>query len=52
VLVVKTYGNGRVFHCILGHVWREHSFATFQSETFQRVLLRGCEWAGDGEVTL
>ena len=52
MLVVKTHGEGRVFHCILGHVWREDPVMdTFESSDFQRTLLRGCEWAPTGDVT-
>lgn len=50
VLVVKTYGEGRVFHCILGHVWEGGVMDTFESPDFQQILLRGCEWAATGEV--
>lgn len=52
VLLVKTYGKGRVFHCILGHVWPGAVMDTFENKDFQRVLLRGCEWAATGEATL
>lgn len=51
-LVVKTYGNGRIFHCILGHVWPGGPMTTFENPDFQRVLMRGCEWAATGEVTI
>ena len=51
VLVVKTYGKGRIFHCILGHVWSGGVMDTFENPDFQRILLRGCEWAATGEVT-
>ncbi len=49
-LTVKTYGKGRVFHCILGHVWEGGCMDTFNNTDFQRVLLRGCEWAATGKV--
>ncbi len=52
MLVVKEYGEGRVFHCILGHVWEGGGMDTFESPDFQRVLLRGCEWAATGQVTM
>jgi type 1 glutamine amidotransferase len=52
MLVVRTYGEGRIFHCILGHVWAGGEMTTFESADFQRVLLRGCEWAATGAVTL
>ena len=38
VLTVKTYGSGRVFHCILGHVWEGGGMDTFENADFQRVL--------------
>lgn len=52
MLMVKTYGKGRVFHCILGHVWEGGVMDTFDNPDFQRVLVRGCEWAATGNVTL
>ena len=51
VLVVKTYGKGRIFHCILGHVWSGGTMETFENPDFQKMLLRGCEWAATGTVT-
>lgn len=50
VLVVKTYGKGRIFHCILGHVWEGGVMDTFANPDFQAILLRGCEWAATGAV--
>jgi len=52
MLVVKEYGDGRVFHCILGHVWEGGGMDTFENADFQRVLLRGCEWAATGTVMI
>jgi type 1 glutamine amidotransferase len=52
VLLVRTYGKGRVFHNILGHVGRGGPMDTFENSTFQKVLLRGCQWAGGEKVTL
>jgi len=51
VLVVKNYGKGRVFHCILGHVWKGGGMDTFENVDFQRILLRGCEWAATGTTS-
>ena len=51
MLVVRTYGKGRVFHNILGHVWKDGCMDAFEDEAFQRVLIRGCEWAAAGHVT-
>jgi uncharacterized protein len=52
VLIVRDFGRGRVFHNILGHVWKGSVMDTFESPEFQRVTLRGCEWAAGEEVTL
>jgi len=61
VLVVTRYGQGRVFHHVLGHVWRPNPDApdnkgatllSFENPGFQQTLLRGCEWAATGGVTL
>ena len=60
VMVVTQYGSGRVYHHVLGHVWpgdpaggnKGVTMATFQNEGFQRALIRGCEWAATGGVTL
>jgi len=61
VMVVTRYGRGRVFHQVLGHVWPQNpdapeskgaTMASFENEGFQRTLLRGCEWAATGTVTL
>jgi type 1 glutamine amidotransferase len=60
VMVTTRYGKGRVFHQILGHVWPDdfgggykgYTMATFENPGFQRSLLRGCEWAATGAVTL
>jgi len=60
VMLVTSYGAGRVFHHVLGHVWPDRSdpeykgatMMSFENEGFQRTLLRGCEWAATGAVTL
>lgn len=61
VMIVTQYGQGRVYHHVLGHVWRRDSgndeylgatMITFENEGFQRALLRGCEWAATGEVSI
>ena len=57
-MVVTWYGEGRVFHQVLGHVWagdpngeyKGASMIAFASLEFQTTLLRGCEWAATGEV--
>ena len=58
VMVVTQYGEARVFHMVLGHVWPQgvyenykgETMMTFENPSFQETLLRGCEWAATGEV--
>ena len=58
VMVTTQYGQGRVFHMVLGHVWKPGDdpsykgsmMITFENLSFQTTLLRGCEWAAVGEV--
>lgn len=58
VAMTVDYGEGRVFHITLGHMWKTEVYpgytgGTLQSlvgEPFQQLLLRGCEWAATGEV--
>lgn len=47
MLMTLNYGDGRVFHTVLGH-----DLTAMQSVGFQVTLLRGTEWAATGEVTL
>ena len=52
VLTVSTYGLGRIFHQVLGHVWPGNpDMIAFENEGFRRTTLRGSEWAARGEVT-
>jgi len=58
MMVVQQYGEGRVYHHVLGHVWpgdpeanKGCSMITFENPAFQKSLLRGCEWAATGDVT-
>lgn len=59
MMVVTQYGEGRVFHLVLGHVWpgdpegeyKGASLITFENPGFQQALVRACEWAATGEVT-
>jgi type 1 glutamine amidotransferase len=45
-------GKGRIFHTILGHVWREgDDFPGMESVSFITTFLRGTEWAATGKVT-
>lgn len=47
ILMVISYGKGRVFHTVLGHDTRSMSGLGFQV-----TLARGAEWAATGAVTL
>ena len=56
MLMTTSYGNGRVFHTALGHVWagnpkgeyRGASLVAIENPMFQKTMLRGCEWAATG----
>jgi type 1 glutamine amidotransferase len=60
MMVITRYGEGRIYHHVLGHVWEGEpqgptsgtSMVAFQHPLFQRTLLRGAEWAATGVVTL
>lgn len=47
MLMVIRYGEGRVFHTVLGH-----DVTAMNGVAFQETLRRGTEWAATGEVTL
>jgi type 1 glutamine amidotransferase len=52
--IVLEYGKGRVFQLILGHTYSNMPggpLITFENADFQRLLIRGCEWAATGNVT-
>lgn len=46
IVFVKSYGEGRVVHNVLGHDARARS-----NPVFQTMLIRGVDWAADGKVT-
>lgn len=46
VLMTITYGQGRIFHTVMGHDSR-----SMQGVAFQETFIRGTEWAATGEVT-
>ncbi|MCA8954449.1 MAG: DUF1080 domain-containing protein [Planctomycetes bacterium] len=54
MIVVKNYGEGRVFHTPLGHVWTKvpQSRASHADPQLRWLIARGTEWAATGEVTL
>jgi len=45
-VMVADYGEGRIFHTILGHDAR-----TMRNTGFQTLLIRGAEWAATGQVS-
>ena len=51
MVLVKNYGQARVFHSILGHLGRDGVSDTWDNPDFQTLLVRGCEWAALGTVT-
>ncbi|MEM7012538.1 MAG: ThuA domain-containing protein [Verrucomicrobiota bacterium] len=46
VLMTITYGEGRIFHTVMGH-----DATSMLGVAFQETLVRGTEWAATGEVT-
>jgi type 1 glutamine amidotransferase len=52
MILVGSYGAGRVFHTPLGHVWPGNPAqrASHDDPQFQRLVARGVEWAATGEV--
>lgn len=53
MIIVSSFGKGRVFHTPLGHVWRgrEETRTSHADQQFQNLFLRGTEWAATGSVT-
>ena len=53
MIIVSNYGQGRIFHTPLGHVWRgrEETHTSHEDSQFQTLILRGTEWAATGTVT-
>ena len=47
IVFVKRYGKGRVVHNVLGH-----GLDSKQNPSYQKLLVRGVEWAATGTVTL
>lgn len=54
MVMVSEFGEGRVFHTPLGHVWRGNvgNRASHFDPQFRRLVCRGTEWAATGDVTL
>ena len=53
MILVGSYGKGRVFHTPLGHVWPgvASSRVSHEDPQFQRLIARGVEWAATGAVS-
>jgi type 1 glutamine amidotransferase len=47
IVFVKRYGSGRVVQNVLGH-----GLDAKQNRSYQRLLIRGVEWAATGQVTV
>ena len=54
MILVSSFGEGRVFHTPLGHVWRDvpSSRASWADPQFRQLVARGTEWAATGVVTI
>lgn len=52
LITVGSFGQGRVFHTPLGHVWKNAPLtrASLEDPQFQDLLARGVEWAATGDV--
>jgi len=51
ILMTITYGKGRIFHTVLGHVSKEPGHPAVNCPSFIVTFLRGTEWAATGKVT-
>ncbi|MDR2465786.1 MAG: ThuA domain-containing protein [Prevotellaceae bacterium] len=51
VLMTVTWGAGRIFHTVLGHVGKEAKHPAVECSSFEVTFLRGTEWAATGAVT-
>jgi len=52
VLFTVTYGKGRIFHTVLGHVGKKtDKYPAIECAGFITTLQRGAEWAASGEVS-
>jgi type 1 glutamine amidotransferase len=49
-LMVLSWGKGRIFHTILGHVGGEAEHPAVECTSFIVTFLRGTEWAATGKV--
>ena len=52
MMVLTQYGQGCIFHQVLGHIWKgQEEMQAFESNGFQQTLIRGCEWVATGKVS-
>ena len=53
MIMVGNFGQGRVFHTPLGHVWKnnEASRASHADRQFAALVVRGTEWAATGDCS-
>ena len=51
ILMTISWGKGRIFHTVLGHVGGGTNHPAVQCESFKVTFLRGTEWAATGKVT-
>ncbi len=54
MVLVRREGEGRIFHCVLGHVWkgRPETRESWFDEGFRLLVLRGAEWAATGRAEI
>ncbi|MCR5753479.1 MAG: ThuA domain-containing protein [Acetatifactor sp.] len=60
ILTIGEYGKGKCVNFLLGHVWThytghglmENTTISMEPPQFKVLLLRSCEWAAYGEVTI
>jgi type 1 glutamine amidotransferase len=50
-LMTISWGKGRIFHTILGHVGKDATHPAVEGASFIETFLRGTEWAATGKVT-
>jgi type 1 glutamine amidotransferase len=46
-----SFGKGRIYVTMLGHLWKGKPDRAMRCVGFQTLLIRGAEWAGTGETT-
>jgi type 1 glutamine amidotransferase len=52
VLMTVSWGKGRIFHTVLGHVGNEAEHPAIECPGFIVTFLRGAEWAATGKVSV